>query len=366
MRDVRNVLTRLFASMYAFDPTEDSTKNKATKASRAEDIIDVSYIISPIRVVSHAKFESTPTNEDEEDDCPTFFIRKAMNAKADQGEGWFYDIEWQDVYEQALTSGNWELQMAVEPKEKQTKAAKGKKATAEKKAGSQATPKRIAKKGVKEVSANLPVPVKAETPRASRQSSVDTEMQEASSDEEGSSSEEDEQQESEAETYADQQEASDDSEDEGLLSLASSSEDEAAKPDSSDEDEDVFSSRTASGRKRKASQKGSPTKRRKVGAAPVLLKPSAATVRKAKERAARQQQRLADRQARRLKPRQPYTQPKTAAGSNASPFERARAALHVGCTPDYLPCRDEEYAEIEAYLEDAIDEGVGSCICECP
>lgn len=46
-----------------------------------------------------------------------------------------------------------------------------------------------------------------------------------------------------------------------------------------------------------------------------------------------------------------------------SPFERARAVLHVGCTPDYLPCRDEEYAEIEAYLEDAIDEGVGSCIC---
>ena len=352
--------------MYAFDPTEDSTKSKATKASRAEDIIDVSYILDPIRVISHSAFEKESADLDEsteDDGRPTFFIRKAMNAKAEQGEGWFYDIEWQDVYERALTSGNWELQTAAEKPKKAAKAEKGKKAPPTKK-GKQATPKKIAKKAIKEISATLPVPVKEDTPRASRQSSVDTEMQEASSEDEESSSSEDEA--SEAEVYAEDGEEDDESEDEGMLSAASSSDDEeAAQVSSEDDEDDVFGSRTASGRKRKGAQKGSTPKKRKVGtAAPVLLKPSAATVRKAKERAARQQQRLAERQARRLKPRQPYTQPKTAAGSDASPFERARAALHVGCTPDYLPCRDEEYAEIEAYLEDAIDEGVGSCICK--
>ena len=46
-----------------------------------------------------------------------------------------------------------------------------------------------------------------------------------------------------------------------------------------------------------------------------------------------------------------------------TPFQRARAALHVGATPDYLPCRDGEFAEIDGYLEDAIDEGNGLCLC---
>ena len=49
---------------------------------------------------------------------------------------------------------------------------------------------------------------------------------------------------------------------------------------------------------------------------------------------------------------------------DTTPFQHARAILHVGATPDSLPCRDEEFTEIEAYLEDAIDEGTGSCICQ--
>lgn len=48
-----------------------------------------------------------------------------------------------------------------------------------------------------------------------------------------------------------------------------------------------------------------------------------------------------------------------------TPFQKARSVLHVGATPDFLPGREGEFAEVEAYLEDAIDEGVGSCICEC-
>lgn len=100
----------------------------------------------------------------------------------------------------------------------------------------------------------------------------------------------------------------------------------------------------------------------------MILKPSAATLRRNAALAERRQKRLAERQARRLQSRLPFVQQTHLGLDNVNvgmnPFEKARAVLHVGCTPDYLPCRDEEYAEVEAYLEDAIDEGVGSCICE--
>lgn len=358
------LIPRLF-SMYTFDPTEDSTKHKTTKASRAEDIIDVSYILSPIRVLSHKAFQQEQGSDsvESENDRPMFFVRKAMNTKAETGEGWFYDIEWQDVYERALTSGNWELQTGQGVNGKSKASRTGKRKPAAKAKQQQKTPKKIAKKAVKEVSANLPVP-KADTPRASRQSSVDTEAQDASSSDEGLTSSSDEGAWSEAEVYVHDDAESDD-DDASVLSITSSSDEAPAAAQSSEdeENEDVFGARTASGRKRKVTRKGHSPNKRKKASGPVLIKPSAATVRKAKERAARQQQRMAERQARRLQPRVPHTQLRIGGGSTADPFERARAALHVGCTPDYLPCRDEEYAEIEAYLEDAIDEGVGSCIC---
>lgn len=180
---------------------------------------------------------------------------------------------------------------------------------------------------------------------------------------------------------------SEDEEDDFDLDIPSSSEDEASRRDNEsdyeDGDDDVFGSKSASARKRaaKSGSKSSPSKRLKtgrgrgrskydneVGEDIVLLKPSAATLRKNAALAERRQQRLAERQARRLQPRLPLVQQRymglEGVESNMTPFEKARAVLHVGCTPDYLPCRDEEYAEVEAYLEDAIDEGVGSCICE--
>ena len=52
------------------------------------------------------------------------------------------------------------------------------------------------------------------------------------------------------------------------------------------------------------------------------------------------------------------------ASETLSPFQKARAVLHVGAVPDELPCREAEFAEIENHLEDAIDEGTGSCVCE--
>ena len=47
-----------------------------------------------------------------------------------------------------------------------------------------------------------------------------------------------------------------------------------------------------------------------------------------------------------------------------TPTQKARAALHVGATPEYLPGRDEEFNEIETYLETALSEETGFCLCE--
>lgn len=46
-----------------------------------------------------------------------------------------------------------------------------------------------------------------------------------------------------------------------------------------------------------------------------------------------------------------------------STFEKARALLHVGATPDYLPCREEERDDIRSRLADAIDGQTGTCLC---
>lgn len=46
-----------------------------------------------------------------------------------------------------------------------------------------------------------------------------------------------------------------------------------------------------------------------------------------------------------------------------STFEKARALLHVGATPDYLPCREEEREDIQARVGDALISQTGTCIC---
>ncbi|KAG0152312.1 hypothetical protein CROQUDRAFT_667217 [Cronartium quercuum f. sp. fusiforme G11] len=49
-------------------------------------------------------------------------------------------------------------------------------------------------------------------------------------------------------------------------------------------------------------------------------------------------------------------------GSTTDPWARARQILHVSSTPEWLPCREEEFAELEAALEDSIDESSGCCM----
>ncbi|KAI0430970.1 ATPase [Xylaria sp. FL1042] len=48
--------------------------------------------------------------------------------------------------------------------------------------------------------------------------------------------------------------------------------------------------------------------------------------------------------------------------SQASPFQIARAQLHVASVPTTLPCRETEFAIVYSHLEAAITDGSGACI----
>ena len=46
------------------------------------------------------------------------------------------------------------------------------------------------------------------------------------------------------------------------------------------------------------------------------------------------------------------------------PYQRALHLLHVGATPESLPCREEEYADVLVKIEGVIEGGGGGCICQ--
>lgn len=46
------------------------------------------------------------------------------------------------------------------------------------------------------------------------------------------------------------------------------------------------------------------------------------------------------------------------------PYERALHLLHVGATPDSLPCREDEFLEVLMKVEEGIEDGGGGCLCE--
>lgn len=47
------------------------------------------------------------------------------------------------------------------------------------------------------------------------------------------------------------------------------------------------------------------------------------------------------------------------------PFERALYLLHVGATPDTLPCRESEFVDVLMRVEEGVESGGGGCLCEC-
>ncbi|KAF9924270.1 Origin recognition complex, subunit 1 [Linnemannia zychae] len=58
----------------------------------------------------------------------------------------------------------------------------------------------------------------------------------------------------------------------------------------------------------------------------------------------------------------PTTQRHISATTPKTDFEHARNRLHVKAVPDSLPCREDEFLEIQGHLESAIEDGTGSCI----
>ena len=60
----------------------------------------------------------------------------------------------------------------------------------------------------------------------------------------------------------------------------------------------------------------------------------------------------------------PTTHRAISATAPRTDFEHARNRLHVKAVPDSLPCREDEFLEIQEHLESAIEEGTGSCICK--
>lgn len=47
-----------------------------------------------------------------------------------------------------------------------------------------------------------------------------------------------------------------------------------------------------------------------------------------------------------------------------NPYERALRLLHVGATPDSLPCREEEFVDVLSRVEEGVEGGGGGCLCE--
>ncbi|KAG0198616.1 Origin recognition complex, subunit 1 [Mortierella sp. GBA30] len=68
------------------------------------------------------------------------------------------------------------------------------------------------------------------------------------------------------------------------------------------------------------------------------------------------------RRAKTLVLQAPTTQRLVSANEPTTDFELARNRLHVKAVPDSLPCREDEFLDIQDHLESAIEEGTGSCI----
>jgi origin recognition complex subunit 1 len=46
------------------------------------------------------------------------------------------------------------------------------------------------------------------------------------------------------------------------------------------------------------------------------------------------------------------------------PYQRALRLLHVGATPDSLPCREEEFVDVLSRVEEGVEGGGGGCLCK--
>ena len=53
-----------------------------------------------------------------------------------------------------------------------------------------------------------------------------------------------------------------------------------------------------------------------------------------------------------------------AADLPVDPYQRALRLLHVGATPESLPCREEEFVDVLSKVEEGVEGGGGGCLCK--
>ena len=150
-------------------------------------------------------------------------------------------------------------------------------------------------------------------------------------------------------------------------SLTSDSDDFSLPSDSDDSFEETLRNKRKRGRPRKYSPPVStPSKRRNLNT-PTKRSSALNTPSKANPTPRSRARQLAIRASNLSHPLLPARPPKISSLSleeinRLSPQERAKRLLHVGATPDHLPCREEQYEEIMACVEDAVQEGIGGCV----
>ncbi|KAJ9097670.1 hypothetical protein QFC21_004707 [Naganishia friedmannii] len=239
-----------------------------------------------------------------------YFCRRAFDkfGKGGEGKSWWY-INWEALHQRGVTEGNWSVSQDIKIKPARKEESKVKaKSTASR------TPKRGAAATEKE-----------------RQ-----EIGEAADEDSGE------------ETGSDLQD---------VESVASEDIHDAI---ASDEDDDHATSGlpgTPSKKRKRATTtkpKRTPSKRRKgeTGQAVTPSRKSAATPRTKKAKKAQNRSTAVKTISEEIDPR---LLPK-------NPYERALHLLHVGATPDSLPCREDEFLEVLMKVEEGIDDGGGGCL----
>lgn len=117
------------------------------------------------------------------------------------------------------------------------------------------------------------------------------------------------------------------------------------------EDEDVEAGKTSTPRKRKAKTVGVVKGKKKRRIATTTKSGSVATPSKGRRKA---------------HPKSSTSNlPATIAPEDlpTDPYQRALRLLHVGATPDSLPCREEEFVDVLSRVEEGVEGGGGGCLC---
>lgn len=149
--------------------------------------------------------------------------------------------------------------------------------------------------------------------------------------------------------------AGEDGEDSGESDGAADSDDDEAEAEAAAEDEDEDDRPK---RKRRATKAAAAPRAKRAKTAPQKRKRKPAV--EAKEPTRRRRAPHAKASASHLPPTVEIDTLPT------DPYERALRLLHVGATPESLPCREEEFVDVLSRVEEGIEGGGGGCLCELP